>query len=154
MRAARSGPGSNSKSSSGVYRSPSERPISRRINPLALRKPAIAAAARALPSICEKNTRPCRRSLRSLINIPETSRSTSSATRSALRTSLTSFFSNRSPLSRRSVVDNLELFLAQRSKPEGVDEVHDLAQRAIHEGAVAANLADAQFRALPHVVTV
>ncbi len=45
MRAARSRPGSNSKSSSGVYLRPSDLPISRRMKPLALLKPAIAAGA-------------------------------------------------------------------------------------------------------------
>src|SRR5581483_5453227 len=59
-----------------------------------------------------------------------------------------------SPTPRVLAVDDFELLLAQRRQPERVDEVHDFAQGAVYERAVAADLADAEFRALPHVVPV
>src|SRR5215472_1020542 len=54
----------------------------------------------------------------------------------------------------RSAVDDLELFLSQGCQAQRLDEVHYLAQSAIDERAIASHLADAEFGALPHVVTV
>src|SRR5208337_3644025 len=174
MRAARSSAGSNSKSSSGVYLRPSDLPSSRRMKPLALLKPATAAGARTEPSRCEKYTRPWRRSSsiltavrvmprrrgsrRSRTSSPDSSRKTASATRSGLRPSGNVF--PRHDKRRAtcaaffSAVDDFELLLAERDQAQRIDEVHELAQRAVHERAIAADLRDAQLGALPQVVAV
>src|ERR1019366_9370088 len=53
-----------------------------------------------------------------------------------------------------SVVDNFELLFAERDQAQRIDKVHDLAQRPVHERAIAADLRDAQLGALPQVVAV
>src|SRR5258708_38752317 len=78
--------------------------------------------------------------------ICESSRSTSSATRSDLFTSAT--------ISLSSTIDDLEILLAERRESERVDEIHHLAKSGIDERAIVAHLADSQFRALPHIVLV
>src|SRR5579863_4417848 len=54
----------------------------------------------------------------------------------------------------RSVVDYFEPLFAERREGQRIDEVDDLAQRRIDERAIAADLADAEFGALPQVVAV
>src|ERR1700722_18323006 len=158
MRTACSMPGSNSNSRSGVRRRLRARPISRLINPCALLKPASAAAARVLPSRCEKKTRPCRRSssiwtrvrlmprsrgsLSARISSSDNSRSTSSETRSALFTSAIS------------EVNDLQLLFAQGREAESVDKIHDFAQGRIDKRAIVTGLANPQLRALPHIVFI
>src|SRR6202521_5814390 len=44
------------------------------------------------------------------------------------------------------------MLFAERSERERVDKVHDFAQRAVDERAVAADLADSQLGALPEIV--
>src|SRR5208282_6818204 len=144
------------------------------MKPLALLKPATAAGARTEPSRCEKYTRPWRRSSsiltavrvmprrrgsrRSRTSSPDSSRKTASATRSGLRPSGNVFPRHNKRRAAYaasfSVVDDLELLFAERGQPHRIDKVHDLAQRPVHEGAIAADLRDAQLGALPHVVAV
>src|ERR1700722_6162087 len=54
----------------------------------------------------------------------------------------------------RSVAENFELLIAQRSQCECVDKFHDLAQGRVDEGTIATDLADPEFGALPHIVMV
>src|SRR5579871_1891533 len=53
-----------------------------------------------------------------------------------------------------SIVDDFQVFVAERCERERIDEVDDLAQGRIDEGPIAPNLADAKFSALPHIVVV